>query len=342
VLSGGIVSSPYPASAGAGVGEVAVQRGLGEAGLGGDLPEAATLGPEQPGVLDLAGPVGQEAADATVPGFGGRAGVGGAFGGEGAFHLGEQRQEQECDAAHALGGGADRQRAGQRPDADAAPGEVVHEDWLAARLDDLDYGDIDGICAAARAYPLAGVKKDEMDKALGYFANNTPRMRNKWFRSRGLFAGSGAGEAGCKSVIGQRLKQSGMHWTVTGADAIAALRCQQASRPEDQACYATRNQTPAADQPNPLNDLDHLQDWRTPARMATPTGMSLPSPNITMQLEPRLSPLHRIPDANVGATAGAPVATSRCRWPCGSSRCEWGLSAAGCSDVAKVMDDLAE
>jgi hypothetical protein len=223
-----------------------VQRGPGDAGLGGDLPEAATLGREQPGVLDLAGAVGQGAADATVPGFGGRAGVGGAFGGEGAFHLGEQRQEQECGAAHALGGGADRQRVGQRPDADAAPGEVVHEDWLAARLDDLDYGDIDGICAAARAYPLVGVKKDEMDKALGYFENNAPRMRYKWFRSRGLFVGSGAVEAGCKSVIGQRLKQSGMHWTVTGADAIAALRCQQASRPEDQACYATRDQTPAA------------------------------------------------------------------------------------------------
>jgi hypothetical protein len=36
------------------------------------------------------------------------------------------------------------------------------QDWLAARLEDLDYGDIDGICAAARAYPLAGVKKDQI------------------------------------------------------------------------------------------------------------------------------------------------------------------------------------
>jgi hypothetical protein len=36
-------------------------------------------------------------------------------------------------------------------------------------------------------------------------------------------------EAGCKSVIGQRLKQSGMHWTVNGADAIIALRCADAS-----------------------------------------------------------------------------------------------------------------
>ena len=34
------------------------------------------------------------------------------------------------------------------------------QDWLAARLDDLDHGDIDGICNAARVYPLVGVKKD--------------------------------------------------------------------------------------------------------------------------------------------------------------------------------------
>jgi hypothetical protein len=108
------------------------------------------------------------------------------------------------------------------------------QDWLAARLEDLDYGDTDGICAAARAIPLAGVKKDELDTALGYFENNAPRMRYKWFRSRGLFVGSGAVESGCKAVIGQRLKLSGMHWTVVVGSAIATIRCQQASRPEDQ------------------------------------------------------------------------------------------------------------
>ncbi len=107
------------------------------------------------------------------------------------------------------------------------------QDWLAARLDDLDHGDIDGICDAARVYPLAGVRKDQLDTALGYFENNAPRMRYKWFRSRGLFVGSGAVESGCKAVIGQRLKLSGMHWTVAGAGAIATLRCQQASRPQD-------------------------------------------------------------------------------------------------------------
>jgi hypothetical protein len=113
------------------------------------------------------------------------------------------------------------------------------DEWLAARLADLDYGDIDGIEAAVRKYPLEGVKKDEVEKELGYFLNNAPRMRYRWFRSRGLFVGSGVVESGCKAVIGQRLKLSGMRWTVAGADAIATLRCQQASRPEDRIWPAT-------------------------------------------------------------------------------------------------------
>jgi hypothetical protein len=120
------------------------------------------------------------------------------------------------------------------------------DEWLAARLQDLDCGDIDGICTAARVYPLTGARKDELDTALGYFENNAPRMRYRWFRSRGLFTGSGTVEAACKAVIGQRLKLSGMRWTVAGAHAITTLRCQHASRPEDRIWTAPRNQTPAA------------------------------------------------------------------------------------------------
>ena len=110
----------------------------------------------------------------------------------------------------------------------------------------MDYGDIDGITAAARAYPLEGIRKNELATARGYFENNAGRMRYHWFRSRGLFVGSGVVESGCKSVIGQRLKSSSMHWTAAGADAITTLRCQQASRPEDQVWTPARNQTPAA------------------------------------------------------------------------------------------------
>jgi hypothetical protein len=71
--------------------------------------------------------VGKRSADVPVVGLGDGAGVAGAFGGEGPFHLGEQRQQQEGDPAHALIGGVDRQRVGQRAHADAAFGQVVDE-----------------------------------------------------------------------------------------------------------------------------------------------------------------------------------------------------------------------
>ena len=116
----------------------------------------------------------------------------------------------------------------------------------AKRLEDLDYGDIDGIAAAVREYPLDGVKKNEVEGVLGHFPANAPRMRYRWFRSRGLFVGSGVVEASCKAVTGQRLKQSGMHWTVNGADAIIALRCREASSQWEAICNTPHTQTRTA------------------------------------------------------------------------------------------------
>ena len=63
-----------------------------------------------------------------------------------------------------------------------------------------------------------------MEKGIDYFKKNKERMRYADFRRQGLFVGSGVLEAGCKTVIGQRLKQSGMHWTINGANSIIALR----------------------------------------------------------------------------------------------------------------------
>jgi len=89
-------------------------------------------------------------------------------------------------------------------------------------------------------------RSDELDTVLGYFENNAPRMRYHWFRQCGLFVGSGVVEASCKTIIGQRLKSSGMHWTVNGASAIATLRCHQASCPDDRIWKQARYQTGTA------------------------------------------------------------------------------------------------
>ena len=50
-------------------------------------------------------------------------------------------------------------------------------------------------------------------------------MRYPEFRAQGLCVGSGVVEAGCKSIVGSRLKRSGMRWSVAGANAMLALRC---------------------------------------------------------------------------------------------------------------------
>jgi len=62
-----------------------------------------------------------------------------------------------------------------------------------------------------------------------YFQRNAERMRYPQFRAQGLFVGSGVVEAGCKTVLGARLKQSGMFWTLRGANAILVLRCNRPS-----------------------------------------------------------------------------------------------------------------
>jgi hypothetical protein len=103
------------------------------------------------------------------------------------------------------------------------------EQWLADRSAELDDGDIPAIIAAARQYPLAGVKADDLDKKIGYFEHNAHRMRYADFKKLGMFIGSGHIEAACKQIVCQRAKQSGMHWTTEGAASIIALRCQHAS-----------------------------------------------------------------------------------------------------------------
>ena len=118
--------------------------------------------------------------------------------------------------------------------------------WLAGRLADLDAGDIAAIIKAARAYPLAGIKATELDTKIGYFETNAHRMRYARFRELGMFTGSGAVEGGCKNVIGARMKQSGMRWSLRGADAITELRCQDASDRWDQIWPKIHNQTSSA------------------------------------------------------------------------------------------------
>jgi hypothetical protein len=74
----------------------------------------------------------------------------------------------------------------------------------------------------------------KVDEALHYFVSNVSRMQYGTFRAAGYFIGSGVVEAGCKTVIGARCKQSGMFWSESGAENILALRCIHSSRRLDE------------------------------------------------------------------------------------------------------------
>jgi hypothetical protein len=90
----------------------------------------------------------------------------------------------------------------------------------------LDKGKIEKLVSELRAIPAGNpMMAEKIRTEADYFERNAARMRYPKFRRQHLFVGSGVIEAGCKTVIGSRLKQSGMFWTVRGANAILALRC---------------------------------------------------------------------------------------------------------------------
>jgi len=105
--------------------------------------------------------------------------------------------------------------------------EVKQKAWIRVHQRCLlDQGKIEKLVFALRS--IVSTNPEVVEKIrteADYFERNAARMRYPKFRRQHLFVGSGVIEAGCKTVIGSRLKQSGMFWTVRGANAITALRC---------------------------------------------------------------------------------------------------------------------
>jgi hypothetical protein len=102
--------------------------------------------------------------------------------------------------------------------------------WITRFLKLLDQGKIETLVELLRELrPVTQELEKLVNNEAEYFQRNTERMRYPAFRAQGLFIGSGVIEAACKTVIGSRLKQSGMFWTVRGANSIIALRCNRLS-----------------------------------------------------------------------------------------------------------------
>lgn len=126
------------------------------------------------------------------------------------------------------------------------PDTDQHKQWLDTQHEHLDAGNIEALCNTAYDLSITGIKAAERDTAVAYFETNTIRMQYARFRDHGLFVGSGMVEAGCKTIVRQRLKQSGMRWTTNGATSILTLRTHHASGRFNQIWQRPHNQTIAA------------------------------------------------------------------------------------------------
>ncbi len=102
--------------------------------------------------------------------------------------------------------------------------------WVKRLLKDQ----VEKLIAQVRQECAGKSQAEAVEKELGYFINNVKRMQYGTFRRQGFFIGSGVVEAGCKTVIGSRCKQSGMFWGKPGAENVLALRCIHASRRLDE------------------------------------------------------------------------------------------------------------
>lgn len=89
----------------------------------------------------------------------------------------------------------------------------------------LEAGDIDRIIDDIGAYTSC----QDAITCIKYLQTNRHRMQYPLFHKQDLCTSSGVLEAGCKVGLGTRLKRAGMHWTLSGANAITALRCSRLS-----------------------------------------------------------------------------------------------------------------
>ncbi len=78
---------------------------------------------------------------------------------------------------------------------------------------------------AEKKRPHHGPRRKEATREIEYFRTNKHRMMYATFKKEGFFIGSGVIEAGCKTVVGKRTKQSGMFWRVKGAQNVLHVRC---------------------------------------------------------------------------------------------------------------------
>lgn len=102
--------------------------------------------------------------------------------------------------------------------------------WVATQKEQLLQDGVAEVSAAILALPASSAEARECrEETHGYFQRNAERRRYRTFLEAGYQIGSGVMEAARKTVVHQRLDQSGMHWRPETADSVVALRANQLS-----------------------------------------------------------------------------------------------------------------
>ena len=120
---------------------------------------------------------------------------------------------------------------------EAAEGHNTSKRWKNWLLKDK----VHQIVNQAREQLATALDTDQAQSEIGYLENNLARMSYGTFRKAGYFIGSGVVEAGCKTVVGKRMKCSGMFWSEEGGQGILDLRCAFLSNRLDAFCQARAN-----------------------------------------------------------------------------------------------------
>ena len=97
--------------------------------------------------------------------------------------------------------------------------------WLEARKLDLLSDCVETVIRSILSWHPTEEKAKEVRRVeLGYFQKNKNRMLYATLKGNGYHIGSGLVESACKTIVTQRLKQSGMRWSEPGAEHMVHLR----------------------------------------------------------------------------------------------------------------------
>ena len=109
-----------------------------------------------------------------------------------------------------------------------AEGSTAAEEFVNDRLRMLLEGKVGGVIGGFRQmlkkHSLSGSKSKALNTVIGYFENNREHMRYDEYLAAGYPIGSGVAEGACRHLVKDRMEQTGMRWTVEGAQALLNLR----------------------------------------------------------------------------------------------------------------------